>query len=771
MLYSFDGEVNVISCSVNTEKTLLALSYCNLSHETHSRVFSPVSKYLALLVEIKPINNVKVLKAVDSSVRVQFLYPGEDAHPSSDSHLLLASEEKYIEQFHVNTENEDTNVVINYEHVHKERIAEDFVWVQWDISGQRLFYIVPKRSSCVLHCIQFYPNENYKYVLEVPLEISLASKEVSLLNFGYDPPEERGKVRPSTAALQVFTNQRGGLYLFYCPPLKVSQEVTYTVAFLHKGCSKTFKIATALRDAAKIKKLSFINLDDYVAVHLPDHFFHLINTRYPDLMCYHLLLSDKNSRIHGRCNDCPMQSVVNSCVLESCTGMILSVGISQGKLLDLLVESRLDCERLAALHCFLLHLNLQPQEQKQVVEWICENLSSCQTFDPVQEFIIASLHRSVGMETTYLDKLLPYTSVPFWNMAIQGVSCTTDLIDMPIMKIGTFKGFWEKFQSELEYMKHAQQRFTYMQRRDWYDLLSELDTKEKRSSVYQRNILENAKKVLINVDTRRCERIVPLIQEDDYLQKDLLGLMMVKLKDHLSQHLHHVGRNKIDKIVLDFFSKQLDLICQILEVVWRKYRIDSGVLHLNVSGTSSEYFAFHVMCRVSEAASKMCMPLPPGFQTLHLVLGVRCLPLENLLHYIDSGALLLTEAFIVKLLKELDDSEKNEKLKYSIIIRLPENISEKVHHLWDHAISNNFIAMKYMRKLLFRLHSKEISWQSLTDRSPLYIHFLPLNYLIMMLSTVEDRALNPFEEDNIDAAFLEEIALKRTSVLLGLQQC
>ncbi|KAM5126719.1 gamma-secretase-activating protein-like [Mantella aurantiaca] len=145
MLYSIDRDVNVLSCSVNTEKTLLALSYCNSSCEMPNRVFSPVSKYLALLIEIRPVNNLKVLKAVDSSVRVQFLHLGEEKHSSSECQLLLLSEEKYIELFRVDTENKDKTVVIkNSGQIIKDRIAEDFVWAQWDMLGQRLFYIIPK---------------------------------------------------------------------------------------------------------------------------------------------------------------------------------------------------------------------------------------------------------------------------------------------------------------------------------------------------------------------------------------------------------------------------------------------------------------------------------------------------------------------------------------------------------------------------------------------------------------------------------------------------
>lgn len=776
MLYSFDNEVNIISASVNNEKTLLALSYCHATCEMQSRLLSPVSRYVALLIEIKPINNMKVLKAVDGSVRVQFLCPAEDVYQYHESHLLIVSEEKYIDEFHITVGKEDGKKVVikNIGQIPKDRIAEDFVWAQWDVSDQMLFYIVPKRAGCVLHCIQFYPDGNFKFVLEIPLEISLADQGVSLVNLGYDPPEERGRGKVVSQNVQVFANKTGGLCLFYYQPPKVFQEFTYMVAFLHKGCSKTFKVST-MTDPTQLKKVSFINIDSYVAVYLPDQFLHLINTRHSELMCYHLFLAAEDARISGMCCDCPLQTVLKTHVIECCTGILFSVSINQAQLLKFLTESRRDWERLAMLHCFLLHLDLQPQQETQLIEWICDNLSTCLTFDPIQEFIIASLYRHLSLETANLDKLLPYTSVPFWSQDIDGVSCTTDITDMPILKIEIFKGFWGKFHSELEYMKQAQQRFLYsnhVQRRDWCRLISEVDTIEKRNDVYQRNILENARKVLRNMDTRKYGgRTVPLDQEEEYLQKDLMGLMMVKLKDHLSQHLHHVAKNKVDKIVLDFVCKQLDLVCQILEVVWRKHVLDPSILRLDGSGNASEYFAFHVMCQIIDAASQMCMPLPPGFQTLHLVVAARCLPLGNLLHYIDAGVLTLTETFVVKLLKELDENETNEKLMCSLILRLPENICEKVHNLWDHAFSNNVIAMKYVRKLLFRLNQREVTRQSPTERSPLYINFLPLNYLIMMLSEVEDRGLNPFEEDNIDAAFLEEIALKQTANLLRLQQC
>uniref|UniRef100_A0A8C0H7F2 Gamma-secretase-activating protein C-terminal domain-containing protein n=2 Tax=Testudinidae TaxID=8487 RepID=A0A8C0H7F2_CHEAB len=146
------------------------------------------------------------------------------------------------------------------------------------------------------------------------------------------------------------------------------------------------------------------------------------------------------------------------------------------------------------------------------------------------------------------------------------------------------------------------------------------------------------------------------------------------------------------------------------------------------------------MSRILEAVNGMCMPLPPGFHTLHIGLGVRCLPLHTLLHYIDNGVLQLTETCAIKLLKDLDNTEKNEKLKFSIFTRLPEAIGHKVSQLWNHPVNSNFIARNSVKLLLDKLRNRQVRvwwWQLL-------------------------------EEDNVNAKFVEETALKHTMMLLGL---
>uniref|UniRef100_A0A674BZY5 Gamma-secretase-activating protein-like n=1 Tax=Salmo trutta TaxID=8032 RepID=A0A674BZY5_SALTR len=171
------------------------------------------------------------------------------------------------------------------------------------------------------------------------------------------------------------------------------------------------------------------------------------------------------------------------------------------------------------------------------------------------------------------------------------------------------------------------------------------------------------------------------------------------------------------------------------------------------------------MCRILEATNTLCLPLPPGYHTLLSVLGVRCLPRHTFLQYVDHGVLQLTETFVSRLMTDLDNSDANEELKFSILKRLPEPMEQRICHLWDHPISSACISRDYVRASTNQLYNHQFN--TTKSRKP---EFLPLTFLTKILLDVEDRALNPFEEqENVDARFVEETALKQTLILLGFQ--
>eukprot|EP00074_Homo_sapiens_P091170 XP_016867832.1 gamma-secretase-activating protein isoform X2 [Homo sapiens] len=759
LLYTFEKDLQVFSCSVNSERTLLAASLVQSTKEGKRNELQPGSKCLTLLVEIHPVNNVKVLKAVDSYIWVQFLYPHIESHPLPENHLLLISEEKYIEQFRIHVAQEDGNRVVikNSGHLPRDRIAEDFVWAQWDMSEQRLYYIDLKKSRSILKCIQFYADESYNLMFEVPLDISLSNSGFKLVNFGCDYHQYRDKFSKHLT-LCVFTNHTGSLCVCYSPKCASWGQITYSVFYIHKGHSKTFTTSLENVGSHMTKGITFLNLDYYVAVYLPGHFFHLLNVQHPDLICHNLFLTGNNEMI-DMLPHCPLQSLSGSLVLDCCSGKLYRALLSQSSLLQLLQNTCLDCEKMAALHCALycgqgaqfleaqwrqradLNTNRVLSDFLKIIQWISENVSACHSFDLIQEFIIASSYWSVYSETSNMDKLLPHSSVLTWNTEIPGITLVTEDIALPLMKVLSFKGYWEKLNSNLEYVKYAKPHFHYnnsVVRREWHNLISEEKTGKRRSAAYVRNILDNAVKVISNLEARNLgPRLTPLLQEEDSHQRLLMGL--------------------------------LDLICHIVETNWRKHNLHSWVLHFNSRGSAAEFAVFHIMTRILEATNSLFLPLPPGFHTLHTILGVQCLPLHNLLHCIDSGVLLLTETAVIRLMKDLDNTEKNEKLKFSIIVRLPPLIGQKICRLWDHPMSSNIISRNHVTRLL--QNYKKQPRNSMINKSSFSVEFLPLNYFIEILTDIEssNQALYPFEgHDNVDAEFVEEAALKHTAMLLGL---
>ncbi|XP_042648085.1 gamma-secretase-activating protein isoform X3 [Tyto alba] len=745
-LYMFERDLHIISCSINNERTLLAVSFCQYTEEERvSQLLQSVSKYLTLLIEIHPINNVRVLKAVDSCVRVQFLYPVEDRNTSTENRLLLVSEDKYIEQFdiHVVAEEEHKVVIQNAGQLPRARVTDDLIWAQWDMMEQRLFYIVPKGSRSTLKCVQFYPDENFNSILESHLDISVNDTQLKLVNFGYDYCQDQD-VASKSLNLQVFTSKAGGLCVCCSLASDIPDEIMYSIYFLHK--------------------------DYYVAAYLPGQFLHLLNIQHPDLLCYSLFLTGEDARI-DMLQNCPIQSPLVSTVLDCRAGSMYAVSISDSALLQFLQNSKQDGERLAALHCALLYFQHTEDLEMQIIWWISDNLSTCHSFDPIQEFIIASLYCRMCPETHDLDKLLPYTSLLDWIGIIPGVTCATDIISLPVLEFQNSKGFWEKLNSNLESVKYAEPHLHYhsnVLRREWRNLSEERE--ERTTTAYLRNIFENAKKVLSHLDTWDSEeRLVPLFQEEDYQQQLLMGLMVAQLKDHLMRHLQYVGKKKIDQIVLDYVANLLNLVHRIMKEVWRRYQLHSCIFCFDERGNAGEFAVFHIMSRILEAANGMCMPLPPGFHTLHLGLGVRCLPLHTLLHYIDHGVLHLTETCVKKLLKDLDNTEKNEKLKFSIVMRLPEALGQKVRQFWNHPINANFIARKYVKLLLEKLGNRQCS-RPVPERLSVPVEFLPLNYLTNMLADVENQDVHPYEkQEHVNVRFVEETALRHTMTLLGLK--
>ncbi|XP_051746869.1 gamma-secretase-activating protein isoform X3 [Ctenopharyngodon idella] len=790
LLYTFDKQVCVSSCSLNKEETLLAVS---LSQSTQGEGrFKPVSKCLTLLIEIHPINNTKVLKAVDCKVKVQFLYPKTCRTTVLESHLLLAAEDSYVDQYHIAlTRQEGYRVVMqNPERLSRERVAEDFSWVQWDSDTQRLFYLTA-REKHTLKCVQFFPDRNFEIMFELPLEMPKISSVTSVrfVNFGYDHYQD---LKDEGLRLEVFTSPTGTMCVCYSHPVRWHKDATYTIAFVHRGCSKTFTVSLEKGSApANLPTVHpiFIHLDYYIVVYLAGHFLHLINCRQQDLLCYSLFLSGADAHIEALGLSSEVVSMFGSRLLDARAGRMYTMDLNPDFLLELLSSDRPEAQQLAALHCMLVYLQPNPVIELKIINWISENVMSFDAFDQIQEFILASLYRISYQQCVSLDKLLPYSCVlekkelPVALTAIPGVKCTPELLCQPIIKgkAKSMQGYWEELHHVLDRMRYFEAvpspRFrTTLIKEDWIRFQAVMNSEKKKSPHSYRQIEENTKKVLSMVDTWRLDRrVVPLFQEEDQQQRVLVGLiclfqMVDKLREHLNRHLSRLGKKKIDLLVVNYAAKLLELVWHVLELVWQKLKLGPWVLCIKQQGSSEEWAMFHVMLRILEATKGLCLPLPPGYSTLLSVLGVRCLPRHTFLQYVDHGLLQLTEPFVSRLMTGLDNSDANEQLKFSILKRLPEHMEQKVSQRWDHPTTSACISREYVRTLLDKYSESRDSALLDYGKSSFYPDFLPLNYLAKILLNKEEQAQNPFEEqENVDVRFVEETALKQTLIKLGFE--
>ncbi|XP_068616166.1 gamma-secretase-activating protein-like, partial [Brachionichthys hirsutus] len=345
LLYTFDKQVCISSCSINAEETLLAVS---LAQNTEGKErLKPLSKFLTLLIEIHPINNTKVLKAVDCRVKVQFL-----GRAAPESHLLLLTEEGYVDLYRVLlTKQEGYRVVMASPErlcATAQRVVEDFCWIQWDGATQRLYYLTIN-DKVLLRCVQFYLKHNSETALELPLELPANPfPTVKFVNLGFD------HYRQKTAAdeeepirMQVFTDRMGSMCLCTSQPLLDAQELIYTLVLVHKDCSKAFRVYLggdmSAQKAAQLHP-AFIPIGYYILVYLRGRFLHCINTRQQETLCHSLFLSGRETDLDLQCQSADVTVIhdeeeSSTRLLDLATGRLLTVELSPDCLLQMLQPS------------------------------------------------------------------------------------------------------------------------------------------------------------------------------------------------------------------------------------------------------------------------------------------------------------------------------------------------------------------------------------------------------------------------------------------------
>ncbi|KAL8219274.1 UNVERIFIED_CONTAM: hypothetical protein K2H54_018086 [Gekko kuhli] len=92
----------------------------------------------------------------------------------------------------------------------------------------------------------------------------------------------------------------------------------------------------------------------------------------------------------------------------------------------------------------------------------------------------------------------------------------------------------------------------------------------------------------------------------------------------------------------------------------------------------------------------------------------------------------------------------------------------KIGQLPNHPVGSTTVVRNYVKLLFEKLRNK---WPNmlLVDRSSAQIEFLPLKYLITILTEVDHQGqVASVERGTVNVRLVEEVALKHTTMLLGL---
>ncbi|KAJ7396001.1 hypothetical protein BTVI_149370 [Pitangus sulphuratus] len=718
----------------------------------------------------------------------KFLYPVEDRNASTESRLLLVSEDKYIEQFDIRVVTEEHKVVIQKSgQLPRAKVADDLVWAQWDMMEQRLFYIVPK--------------------LESHLDISVNDTQLKLVNFGYDCCQDQD-VASRSLNLQVFTSKAGGLCVCCSLASDTPDEIMYSIYFLHKGYNKTFTVSLERTESHQLKEVAFMNLDYYVAAYLPGQFLHLLNIQHPDLLCHSLFLTGEDARIDTLQN-CSIRSPLVSTVLDCKAGSLYAVSISDSTLLRLLQRSKQDSERLAALHCALLYFQHTEDLEMQVVpgvicatdiislpvlefqnpkgfwEKLNSNLESVKYAEPhlhyhnnvlrrewrnlseemvaqLKDHLMRHLHDERGSAGEFavfhiMSRILEAANgmcmpLPpgFHTLHLGlGVRCLPLHTLLHYIDIGVLQLTETCVRKLLKVLSFCF-NFVWNERNRPVSLTS-----------WPGKVMEQITPNAIPRHVQTNQGIWP--SQHRFMEDRCCLTNLVSFYDLVT---HLVDEGKAVGIVYLDFSKIFDTISHIIlpeklaahgldrctvcwvKSVWSARPREWWGMELHPAGSWSP-----VGYGVTSCWQLVTSGVPQGS-----VLG------PGLLH-ISVGSLNKGNKCIIY----LDDTEQNEKLKFSIVMRLPEALGQKVRQFWNHPINANLIARKYVKLLLENLGNRQCT-RSIPERFSVPVEFLPLNYLTSVLTEIENQGVRPYEkQDHVNARFVEEVALKHTMTLLGLK--
>ncbi|XP_028401360.1 gamma-secretase-activating protein-like [Dendronephthya gigantea] len=456
ILFDHDRKVDVVTASVNEERTLLAFTVIELKPHDFNPAEESVGTYKSIIAEISPKNRVFKL-AVDQPhyQKVQFLhgkYPLYGGSARRESHMLFFHHTKSIDLYHIPLARIDCGMIMSSQ-PQVENLVKRFVWAQFERHRKRLYYVYSESddesADLIFSAIQFCETSPRVVTMKLICPFSVGSPSNTRLQYDRKPLSKF--VSESDVNMQVVSSPDGSFFLCYQHPLNEdtrpiqdtasSTDVTdgggefepqqsvleYSIFMLHHGailrCKVPNVVPSNLIDQAR---LLFVMLNDCIAVILPGYVFHILDCNAEHPPCHHLFLSGPDSEelsisdeqlSEFRCfNSKPRKAIQQEelQLFEPRLCKLFKLNIKNNYWTDCFLSTHCDTTRLALLHFSILHIQ-DPDIMLQIFGHLACDPANPECVDILNEYLIGSTYFQMKFQVeASVYKLLPFSNTePF----------------------------------------------------------------------------------------------------------------------------------------------------------------------------------------------------------------------------------------------------------------------------------------------------------------------------------------------------------------------
>lgn len=445
VLKKFSGRENIIQASVNVSKTLLlyvlkeqiVTDNCESDNENDKKfIYKP---FLAEIGKNKSPEDVQALLDVDRSkqVMLQFLWPKQPKNPNQDKFFVMIHEEGIY--FHtvvrVKEEEDESNWHLDMTGMKTDPIVKNFIWSQWDVKVQTLFYIHLKQSTRIsleneedekitsptLSAFQFHDDVPRETILNIPLNLPKIPSSSKCSEYEDDTMPLR--VHDSALNLIIVSDDDKGM-MFIChyylyQPMKQQednqssvQEVhfAYSITMVHCGIAVHCVIPGVPWDKAKLMKPTFTLVDEHMLVHQAGLFINLLDIGLQHEPCAHIVAQPFTRQT----NVTHLVPCFNTIAYDSATLDLISLQVPKSHLIETFKNDTSIDNRLSIIHYFLAHHN-DLDMLVELLNIIMEDPLSLDTVNLLKEALIAgtysTLKKGLTQDALALIKLLPLTTV------------------------------------------------------------------------------------------------------------------------------------------------------------------------------------------------------------------------------------------------------------------------------------------------------------------------------------------------------------------------